>query len=164
MRPELYGKYIQVLKEELVPALGCTEPIAVAYTAAYARNVLGEEPQIIKIVCSGNVIKNVKGVTVPNSDGMKGIEAAAALGTVGGDHKKGLEVLNGIKKSHIDKAKQIIKEKRISCELNAGFPSNFILLILHNLCQNLCLYSLTGPHIQNISCYRCNLFFVFSCM
>ena len=50
MRPELYGKYIQVLKEELVPALGCTEPIAVAYTAAYARNVLGEEPQIIKIV------------------------------------------------------------------------------------------------------------------
>ena len=126
MRPELYGKYIQVLKEELVPALGCTEPIAVAYTAAYARNVLGEEPQIIKIVCSGNVIKNVKGVTVPNSDGMKGIEAAAALGTVGGDHKKGLEVLNGIKKSHIDKAKQIIKEKRISCELNAGADKLYI--------------------------------------
>ena len=69
--------YISILKEELVPALGCTEPIAIAYASAKARQILGTFPEGIEIYCSGNIIKNVKSVLVPNSNGMKGIGAAA---------------------------------------------------------------------------------------
>ena len=78
---------------ELVPALGCTEPIAVALAAAKAREVLGSMPERAEIWCSGNIVKNVKGVTVPNTGGMKGLEAAAIAGIVGGDPERGLEVL-----------------------------------------------------------------------
>ena len=65
--------------------MGCTEPIAIAYAAAMTRKLLGEMPIRITVNCSGNIIKNVKGVTVPNSGGQKGIEVAAILGMVGGD-------------------------------------------------------------------------------
>ena len=76
--------YVQILKEELIPAMGCTEPIAIAYAAAKARDVLGGMPDKVEIGVSSNIIKNVKSVIVPNTDGMKGIEAAAAAGIVGG--------------------------------------------------------------------------------
>ena len=79
-----YQSYLGILSEELVPALGCTEPIAIAFASAKAREVLGEFPEHMDIFCSGNIIKNVKSVTVPNSGGMRGIEAAAVLGAVGG--------------------------------------------------------------------------------
>ena len=72
-----YTTYVQILKEELVPAMGCTEPIAIAYAAAKAREVLGKLPSCVEIGVSDNIIKNVKSVVVPNTDGMKGIEAAA---------------------------------------------------------------------------------------
>ena len=74
----VYQAYVQILKEELIPAMGCTEPIAIAYAAAKAREVLGQEPDWVKIGVSNNIIKNVKSVIVPNTGGMKGIEAAAA--------------------------------------------------------------------------------------
>ena len=74
---KIYKTYVQTLKEELIPAMGCTEPIAIAYAAAKAREVLGCEPDLVKISVSNNIIKNVKSVVVPNTDGMKGIEAAA---------------------------------------------------------------------------------------
>ena len=79
-----YQAYVQILKEELIPAMGCTEPIAIAYAAAQARDVLGGMPDKVEIGVSSNIIKNVKSVIVPNTDGMKGIEAAAAAGIVGG--------------------------------------------------------------------------------
>ena len=82
---KLYNNYVKILKNELVPALGCTEPIAIAYAAAKAREVLGEFPDHVEMRCSGNIIKNVKGVTVPNYDGQRGIDVAAILGIVGGD-------------------------------------------------------------------------------
>ena len=85
--------FCDVLNRELVCALGCTEPIAVAYAAALASQTLGCEPDHMDVACSGNIIKNVKSVTVPNSGGMHGIEAAAVLGAVGGDAKSALEVL-----------------------------------------------------------------------
>ena len=85
-----------ILNEELVCALGCTEPIAVAYAAALATETLGCEPEHITASCSGNIIKNVKSVTVPNSGGMHGIEAAATLGAVGGNPHSALEVLEGV--------------------------------------------------------------------
>lgn len=80
-----YGRYVRILTAELIPALGCTEPIAIAYASAKAREVLGKEADSIHLQCSGNVIKNVKSVIVPNSGGLKGLEASAILGAVGGD-------------------------------------------------------------------------------
>lgn len=88
MDKKQYDSYVGILQQELIPALGCTEPIAIALAAATARETLGEFPESLSMVCSGNIIKNVKGVTVPNSGGLKGIEIAATLGCVGGDAKK----------------------------------------------------------------------------
>ena len=91
-----YTTYVQILKEELVPAMGCTEPIAIAYAAAKAREVLGGMPDRVEIGVSDNIIKNVKSVIVPNTDGMKGIESAAAAGIVGGQADKQLEVISEV--------------------------------------------------------------------
>lgn len=91
-----YTTYVQILKEELVPAMGCTEPIAIAYAAAKAREVLGSMPECVEIGVSDNIIKNVKSVIVPNTDGMKGIESAAAAGIVGGKAEKQLEVISEV--------------------------------------------------------------------
>ena len=89
----LYQAYVQILKEELIPAMGCTEPIAIAYAAAKAREVLGRLPERVYIGVSNNIIKNVKSVIVPNTGGMKGIEAAAAAGIVAGRADRALEVI-----------------------------------------------------------------------
>ena len=88
---EDHKTYAQILREELTPAFGCTEPIALAYCAAKAREVLGQMPTEVIIEASGNIIKNVKSVIVPNTGGMKGIPAAAAAGIVAGDSKACLE-------------------------------------------------------------------------
>ena len=88
-----YRNYVEILRRELVPAMGCTEPIAIAYCAAKARAVLGCLPDKVTIAASGNIIKNVKSVIVPNTGGRKGIEAAAAIGIVAGDEEAGLEVI-----------------------------------------------------------------------
>ncbi len=99
-----YTTYVQILKEELVPAMGCTEPIALGYGAAKAREVLGSLPDKVEVNVSYNIIKNVKSVVVPNTDGLKGIEAAVAAGIVAGDATKLLEVISVVsndKKSEI---------------------------------------------------------------
>lgn len=88
-----YQSYIDTLKSELVPAAGCTEPIAIAFAAARARRILGCLPERVDIVVSGNIIKNVKSVIVPNTGGMKGIAAAAAAGIAAGDDERILEVI-----------------------------------------------------------------------
>jgi L-cysteine desulfidase len=105
-----YQNYVNILKEELIPALGCTEPIAIAYAAAKAREVLGVLPDKIIAECSGNIIKNVKSVIVPTTKNLRGIEAAAIIGAVGGDASKGLEVLAVINQSHLDQAKILIEK------------------------------------------------------
>lgn len=89
-------KVLNILHEEIVPAQGCTEPIAIALVAAKVREVLGELPDNVKIFVSGNIIKNVKSVVVPNSGGMIGIETAAAMGLVAGDAKKDLMVISEV--------------------------------------------------------------------
>ena len=93
---KLYQAYCKILKEELIPAMGCTEPIAIAYAAAKAREVLGKEPDSVKIGVSYNIIKNVKSVIVPNTGGMKGIQSAAAAGIVAGQADKALEVISQV--------------------------------------------------------------------
>lgn len=89
MKPEdtCYQTYVEILKEELIPAMGCTEPIAIAYAAAAARDVLGDIPNKTDIEVSGNIIKNVKSVIVPNTGKQKGIESAVAAGIVAGNPK-----------------------------------------------------------------------------
>ena len=91
-----YQTYLQILRRELVPAMGCTEPIAVAYCAAIARRILNKMPERVEVEASGNIIKNVKSVIVPNTDGRRGVEAAAAVGIVAGDDSRGLEVIAGV--------------------------------------------------------------------
>ena len=91
-----YAQYTQILKEELRPAMGCTEPIAIAYAAAKARETLGAVPERLHIEASGNIIKNVKSVVVPHTGGLRGIPAAAAAGVVAGDANAELEVLANV--------------------------------------------------------------------
>ena len=108
-----YGQYLQILREELIPAMGCTEPIAMAYAAAKARAVLGAIPEKIDIVISGNIIKNVKSVVVPNTGGLKGIAAAIAAGVAVGNEDKMLEVLADVKEEDIHLVSDLMK----SCEM-----------------------------------------------
>lgn len=96
MNRELYNKYVEILREELVPAMGCTEPIALAYAAAKSREVLGAIPKQCVVEVSGNIIKNVKSVCVPHTGGLRGIEAAVAAGIVAGDPSNSLQVLSKV--------------------------------------------------------------------
>ena len=93
MNTQLQTAYLSILREELVPATGCTEPIALAYAAARLRELLGALPERIEADISGNIIKNVKSVVVPNTGGKKGIPAAIAAGIVAGDAGKVLQVI-----------------------------------------------------------------------
>ena len=110
---EKYGLYLQILKEELIPAMGCTEPIAMAYAAAKARAVLGALPEKVDIVISGNIIKNVKSVVVPNTGGLKGIAAAVAVGIAVGNADKQLEVVADVQEDEI----HLVSEFMESCEM-----------------------------------------------
>ena len=110
------SQFIAILQEELVPALGCTEPIAIAYAGAHARALLGKIPDRVCIKSSGNIIKNVKSVTVPNSGNMKGIPAAAAIGIIGGNPDKGLEVLADITEADIIRTKEFLEQ--VPCKVS----------------------------------------------
>lgn len=98
-----YRKYIEILDKELVCAMGCTEPIAIAYCAAILKETLENVPTSLRIIVSGNIIKNVKSVIVPNTNGMHGIEAAAAIGILAGDSTKKLQVIANASKEQIEK-------------------------------------------------------------
>lgn len=112
----IYQIYVQILKEELVTAMGCTEPIAISYAAARARAVLGELPEKIVVKASGSIIKNVKSVVVPNTGGLRGIEAAAAAGVVCGNENKKLEVLSEIESEDIERIKGYLGQADIKVE------------------------------------------------
>lgn len=116
MDKDNFENFARILEYELIPALGCTEPIAIAYAAAKAREVLGCMPEHIEIQCSGNIIKNVKGVTVPNSGGLVGIDAAAILGALCGSADTELEVLSGVEPEDIELCRKLIADK--ICEIN----------------------------------------------
>ena len=94
----LYQQYIDILKEELRPAMGCTEPIALAYAGAKARSILGRLPDKVRLFVSGNIIKNVKSVVVPNTGGLHGMAAALCAGIVAGDETKELQVISNVPK------------------------------------------------------------------
>ena len=126
MDRKTYENYVRILENELVPALGCTEPIALAYASAKAREVLGCFPEHLSVLCSGNIIKNVKGVKVPNSGGMKGVEAAAVLGMTGGDAGQALEVLESVTEADIARTEQLLAEGFCDCILKEGVANLYI--------------------------------------
>ena len=123
MDQHMYNEYLAILREEIVPALGCTEPIAIAYASAKARSVLGCLPEHITVKCSGNIIKNVKAVIVPTTGDMKGIETSAVLGAVGGNPDKKLEVLVDVTEEDLALTRELLKKKICSVELIEGVSS-----------------------------------------
>ena len=126
MSQQLHDMFLQVLSKELIPALGCTEPIAIAYAAAKARQILELEPEGIRLRCSGNIIKNVKGVAVPNAGGLKGVEAAAILGALGGDADRELEVLQAVQPEHLERTRELLNTGFCTCALQENVANLYI--------------------------------------
>ena len=120
--------FVELLGKELVCALGCTEPIALAYGAALAGRTLGESVDHMFVRCSGNIIKNVKSVVVPNSGGLKGVEVAAVLGLLGGDADRELEVLQSVTPEVVERAQALIAQGFCEVELVEGVPNLFIVV------------------------------------
>lgn len=125
----LNEKYAAILKEELVPALGCTEPIAIAYASALAVKYLAGKPERMRIECSGNIIKNVKGVVVPNTGGLKGVKAAAIAGAVAGNSDLHLEVIANVSDEQIAEIQTL--EKSDFCEVNCMYQEANLHIIAH---------------------------------
>lgn len=158
--------YIDILKKELICALGCTEPISIALASAKAREILGKLPTYVEINCSGNIIKNVKGVTVPNTDGMKGIEAAVAIGLIAGDSSRGLEVLENVGQEDILMAKSYLKEKRIRVLIKekeenlyinvmaVDSNDNTVDVIIRNKHTNISLVRKNNQILKNETCFE----------
>lgn len=131
MEKALYDNHLKILKEELVMALGCTEPIAIAYAAARARQLLGGMPDRCVVHCSGNIVKNVMGVTVPNSGGLRGIDVAALLGVVGGNPELELAVLEGITDAHRAAVRELLKQEGYcTCKLIENVATLYIVVEL----------------------------------
>ena len=124
----VYDQFIQIMKEELKPAMGCTEPIAIAYAAAKAREVLGAKPERLLIEVSGNIIKNVKSVVVPHTGGLRGIPAAAAAGAASGDASKELEVISNVTGEGIAAMREFLKTVPIEVKF-ADTPHIFDIMI-----------------------------------
>ena len=118
MKKELYDTYVQILKDELLPAMGCTEPIAIAYAGAIARETLGCIPDRVEIEVSRNIIKNVKSVIVPHTGGLRGIEAAAAAGIIAGDAKRQLEVISSVTEQEIEETRKYLEETALHVDFS----------------------------------------------
>lgn len=125
---KIKADFLAILAGELIPAMGCTEPIALAFASARAREVLGGTPEQITAYCSGNIIKNVRCVSIPNSGGMIGVEAACALGTFGGNASRVMEVLEEVTEENLSATKEFLSQGR--CQVNyldSEIPLHFII-------------------------------------
>lgn len=126
MNEKLYRNHLAILRDEMRVAMGCTEPIAIAYAAAFARKVLGTMPEHCRLLCSGNIIKNAKAVTVPNSGGRKGMEAAAVIGITGGDPDRELAVLESVTPEDITLADTLLAADFCTCELAENVANLYV--------------------------------------
>ena len=154
--------FLKALNKELVPALGCTEPIAIALAAATAiKHVKGEKVSELKVLASNNIIKNAMAVVIPGT-GSCGINLAAALGSLSKNDNKCLEVLNGLNENDIDKAKNMIKDGLVSVDLAETTKKIFIevivktlestsRVIIEDLHTNITLIEVDGKIIKNLS-------------
>ena len=126
MIKQIEREFLAILQEELIPAMGCTEPIALAYASAVARRELGEMPTSIVAKCSGNIVKNVFSVSIPNSGGMVGIESAVLLGAIGGNDDLLMEVLESVTPNHIQMANELLSQGVCQVEfLDSEIPLHF---------------------------------------
>ena len=145
MDQKIYAAYLDILKEELVEAMGCTEPIAVAYAGALARQTLGRMPERVELTVSGNIIKNVKSVIVPHTGGRKGLRTAVAAGICFGEAEKELQVLSDADDEQLagmddwlDKVRLTIRESNANCPFDlhvlaeAGEESAYVHIISHH--------------------------------
>ena len=112
-----YTAYVEVLKNHLRPAMGCTEPIAIAYASAVARRALGAEPECARVYVSGNIIKNAKAVTVPNTGGRKGIDAACAAGLIAGNPDRELQVIADVTPAQLEAIDAYLQKKAITVDI-----------------------------------------------
>ena len=144
------NNYTAILKDELRPAMGCTEPIAIAYAASILTDALGEMPTEISVGLSGNIIKNVKSVVVPATGGMHGIESAVAAGIIANAHDKKLEVLGALKEEDIPRIQAFKDSCRISiCELNT--TCSFDLHLVGKVGNNVATVRITETHVNVVS-------------
>ena len=129
-KKEIYSAYTEILKEELMAAMGCTEPIALAYAAAIARRELKDLPDKVLVQTSGSIIKNVKSVIVPNTGHLKGIPAAVSAGIVAGNPDKELEVIADVSKDDIKNIEKFMQEKEIVVEhLDEGIIFDIVITL-----------------------------------
>ena len=125
-----YDAYVKILKEELVPAMGCTEPIALAYGAAKAREVLGCIPDRVEIDASGSIIKNVKSVIVPNTNYLKGIPAAATAGIIAGRPEKELEVIASVSQEQMEQMREFLDTVPITVShIDSGLTFEIVITV-----------------------------------
>lgn len=142
-------KYLAILSEELVPAMGCTEPIALAYAAALARKTLGAIPESVSLKVSANIIKNVKSVVVPHTGSLRGIEAAAAAGIVAGNADLELEVLSDVSEEQIQEISRYLGKIPITIETSdSGYI--FDIQVLVTACGHCAYVQIAGNHTNVI--------------
>ena len=149
-----YRNYVQILTEELIPAMGCTEPIAIAYAAAKAREVLGILPEKMVVEVSGNIIKNVKSVVVPHTGGLRGIVSAAAAGAVAGDAGKELEVISNVTDEQIEMIKDYLHTASIEVR-HADTPNIFDIMITVQQGEDTSFVRIAEHH-TNLVCVKKN--------
>ena len=136
---EKYEYFCKILKDELVPAMGCTEPIAIAYAAARARDVLGEFPESCDVEVSGNIIKNAKSVVVPHTGGLRGINAAVVAGLVGGRADAALEVLSLVTDDDIKRMKDVFDNFAVNVSVADTELAFDIRITLHSKTESCCV-------------------------
>lgn len=148
MEKNIYDAYVDILKEELIPAMGCTEPIAVAYAGALARKALGALPERVSLCVSGNIVKNVKSVIVPHTGGRKGLKVAVAVGICCGDADQELEVISGVTEQQLKELDQYLEQVEVKItESTANCPFDIQVTAYHG---DDCAYARIIGHHTNV--------------
>ena len=144
----------QILEEELLPAMGCTEPISIAYAAARARQLLGREPERLLVEVSGNILKNVKSVVVPHTGGLRGIRAAALAGALIGDPEAGLEVLSRVSEEQIASLTPALE--RVAIEVRFADTPHIFDIMISAFSGKESAFVRIAEHHTNLVCLRRN--------
>ena len=148
MEKNIYDAYVDILKEELIPAMGCTEPIAVAYAGALARKALGALPERVILCVSGNIVKNVKSVIVPHTGGRKGLKVAVAVGICCGDADQELEVISGVTDQQLKELDEYLERVEVKItESTANCPFDIQVTVYHG---DDCAYARIIGHHTNV--------------
>lgn len=159
----MIDKILSILNEEIIPAEGCTEPIAIAYAASKLTSILGNVPEKIDIYLSGNMIKNVKSVKIPNSEGMVGIEASVAMGAILGNCERELMVISHVDTSRLSEVRDYVNSEKINVFLNKGDVKLYIrvegtcgndtaMVEIQNYHTNITKIMKNGEEIKGCSC------------